>query len=114
MLLSNSSIDANQLISILSAVTSKIVKTENSTDADHMKTVKYESIASIIRECDKSQAVTDLSTLQVNNASSLRNGRYRRPFRQATPERLAEIKSKSQCRHCKKWGHWDTDHNSDG
>lgn len=38
----------------------------------------------------------------------------RQPRRTLNPEQLRDLKSKSKCRKCTKYGHWEVDHNADG
>ena len=111
LLLANSNIDSNQRLPILSAATSQKSTTTDTkpiTDQELTKLVKYDPIASILRQCDNHSSS---SNTKPTNAFA---GRVRQPFRRATAQRLAEVKAKSQCRLCKNWGHWDSDHNRDG
>ncbi len=63
MLLANSNIDNNQRISILAAATSTGSFWNSAlpmSDGDLLESVKYEGIASILRQCDKTSSRSTL------------------------------------------------------
>ncbi len=107
MLLANSNIDNNQRILILAAATSTGSFWNSAlpmSDSDIPEPVKYEGIAYILRQCDKNSSSS--SSLKANTAKFQKKKR--------TPEQLARLKAKSQCKTCGNWKHWHSDHNKDG
>ena len=89
MLLSNSNVDANQRISILSSATSPDTEsTSTLTNEQLMDSVTFDPIVSIIRQCD-SQKSHSLNTLRDNYASFPRPkwNRHKR-----TPQKIAKDK----------------------
>ena len=76
------------------------------SDSDLLASVKYEGVAAILRQCDKSCNSINSLSLQANTA--------RFQNRKRTPEQLVKLKAKSQCKTCGNWGHWHSDHNKDG
>ena len=93
MLLGNSAIEFNQRISILSAATnSSIGFHEDLSNSGFLRTIKYDSIASVLRQCDKGKRN---GTIHLNSANTLwRNNRKPK----YTPLQLAEVKARSRCR----------------
>lgn len=82
----------------------------------------YEAIASIFRQCEKSNTydntnITNGETLSTNVISTgggwkrYSGGGYR--VRKLTIEQLRAKKHYNSCRACKKYRHWDSDHNLD-
>eukprot|EP00171_Calliarthron_tuberculosum_P022021 IDg22021t1 len=112
MLLSNSNVDANQRISVLAASspTEKVFE-KKSTTTDFIKSVSYESIASVIRQCESPKTIS--STLNSSAASNVQS-RGKKFRTRLSPEKLAELKLRSKCNLCSEFGHWSTDHNPDG
>ena len=111
MLLSNSNIDANQRISILSSATSH--NTESTSffkNEQLMDSVTYDPIASVLRQCD-SEKSHSWDTFRANSASFPRP-RWNR--HQRTPQQIAELKKKYRCKTCGLWGHWHSDRTADG
>ena len=107
MLLANSNIDSNQKICILAAGTSNHSTLSNLlplTDQDLLNSVKYEPIASILRQCDK--ANSSQTPLQANSTTLQRKKR--------APEQIAKLKAQSQCKICNNRENWHTDYNKDG
>lgn len=128
-LLENSNIQKSQHISIFSAASTKaehVAELNDDGNNDNiLNSATYESIASIIRQCDKyaknmQKAATSHSiTISVNFVQSGRNnrycrGRYGQDIYQLSPKQLRARKLFSRCRNCKKFGHWDSDYNADG
>lgn len=125
MQLSKAEVDDSKRISIIYLVASNIDDQEFEIDAEndqYMEDIKYNSISSIIRQCDKSKAHDPRpylnNTFDLGNAST--NGqqlpRIAVPRRtqnktRLSQDQLADLKSRSQCHKCKKFGHWSTDHN---
>jgi len=110
MMMANANLDSNQKISVLAASTPKNSDlTDTSTTTQFLSAVSYDSIASVIRQCEPSKSSIE-EALSVNAAST--ETRPRR--RTLTPVQLADLKSKSQCRKCNDWGHWHNDHLPDG
>ena len=137
MLLSNAGVDDAQRISILSSVATS---SDDNVDVDaandaYITSIKYGSVASIIRQCDRLKTSAPHDTPNSSNtigsglANTPRiprrtnftphnpgsgNGNGNRNKSRLTPDQLADLKSKSQCRVCKLYGHWSTDHNPNG
>ena len=110
MLLANSNIEDNQRISILAAATANGATANTTTEATNeqlLDPLKYESIASIIRQCD-------INNKPVGGSVQANSGKFQKKKKKLTPEQLADLKSKSQCKKCQEWGHWQYDHNQDG
>ncbi len=109
MLLVNSAIKSNQRISILAAAnTYSIEFHEDLSNSDLLSTIKYDSIASVLRQCDKGK---QNGTIHANSVkTSWRNNRNLK----YTPQELDEVKARSRYRRCKNYSHWHSDHNEDG
>lgn len=77
--------------------------------------MSYNTVASVLRQCDSLRSTEgSMGSSQVVSASASSATYGNRSKRTLTPEQLADLKSKSQCRKCKKFGHWKGDHLSDG
>jgi len=106
LLLGNANIDNSQRISILAACapTTGTFSTDNNS-VEALKTVSYESVACIVRQCEK--------TKEVNPPKSIHShGIF--PGRKMTPAELQARKNTSKCKKCNKFGHWYKDHSPDG
>lgn len=102
--------------------------TSDSTTNDFLKAVSYESIASVLRQCDRvltSNSFSPNSTLSTNvsfassslpyNSSGDRGRRELQGRKQRlTPEQIAELNTRTKCHRCGKYGHWTNDHRKDG
>ena len=103
MPMANSSIDSNQRISILVAATAQSSELISSTASEELlKSVKYDLIVSILRQCDKAKPEHGSDAIRVNNANFPKRFYKGRKY---TPEELAEFKARSRCRVSTKWGH---------
>jgi len=117
MLLANANVENNQRISVLAAASPKESDFENAaTTEQFLESVSYSAIASIIRQCDKSSdppsatprpAPIPAVTATIPSRNLRRDGT---PKKRLTPQELADLKAKSKCRRCPKWGHWASDH----
>ncbi len=109
MLSANSAIESNQRIYILSAAnTPSIGFHEDLSNSDLLSTIKHDSIASFLRQCDEGK---QNGTIHSNSANiSWRNNRKPK----YTPQQLTEVKARSRYRRCKNHGHWHSDHNEEG
>ena len=102
MLLSNSNIDANQRILILSAATSHSNNSKaTTTNEDLMDSVKCDATASILRQCDPNKDCSSGTLLA--NSSIFPRQRWNRNYR--TPQQIAELKKVSRCKTCGQRGH---------
>ena len=111
MLLSNSNIDANQRISMLSAATSHSSNSESATTNEELiNSVKYNPIASVLRQCDANKDSSSATLLE--NYTTFPRHRWNRNHR--TPQQIAELKKVSRCKTCGKWGHWHSYHHPNG
>ena len=111
MLLSDRNIDANQRISILSSATSHNTEsTSTLTNEQLMDSVTCDPFASVLRQCDSYKSYSS-DTLRANSTSFSRPkwNRYHR-----APRQIAELKKNSRSKRCELWGHWRSDHTSDG
>ena len=119
MLLANSNVDSGQRISVLAAV-SPTADTENATTDDFLKAISYESVASVLRQCDRAKQgdmPSSPSVLNANSSSATTGGhdnRRKKGKKTLNPEQLADLKSKTRCHTCRKKGHWSSEHNADG
>ena len=94
LLLANSKIDSNQLLSILSAATSQYSATSVAkprTNRELTNLAIYDPIANILRQCDNHSSSSNVNT---NNPLA---GTVRHPFRRLTPQQFAEAKAESRC-----------------
>eukprot|EP00178_Gracilaria_changii_P016470 TRINITY_DN4728_c0_g1_i1.p1 TRINITY_DN4728_c0_g1~~TRINITY_DN4728_c0_g1_i1.p1 ORF type:complete len:805 (-),score=91.02 TRINITY_DN4728_c0_g1_i1:529-2943(-) len=116
-LLANADIDPTQRISVLanSAPTTKDFSDTSTTD-DYLKAVSYSSIASVLRQCERSPASLSRSSALSSNAANAQrfSSSHSNTKTKLTPEQLADLKSLCQCRKCSKYGHWASDHKEDG
>ncbi len=109
MLLANSATESNRRIFILAAGTTlSIGFHEDLSNSDLLTTTKYDSIASVLRQCDKGKRNRTIHSNSAND--SWRNNRKPK----YTLQQLAEVKARSRCRRCKNYGHWQSDLNEDG
>lgn len=125
MLLGNSNIDDNQRVSILAAAVSNVSPDESdeATVADMLGSVKYASIASVLRQCERKKSAIPQGngeTINAHQTHTLGGCRHRGKYRQhKTPEQIAELRKVKPCHYCKKqgltkYGHWSADHNENG
>eukprot|EP00171_Calliarthron_tuberculosum_P017605 IDg17605t1 len=118
MLLANPSVDNGERISVLAAAAPSSITTEDACTSDYLSAVTYNSVASVLRQCDTASSYEHNTSNSMRahsaNAHPSRSFRSNRPKRMLPPEKLAELKSRSICRTCKQKGHWHSDHNQDG
>lgn len=120
MLLTNSSIENGQRVSVLAVTSTNSTLPSTATTDEFIKEVTYEKIASVLRQCDNysPKMNSDHATKYLSASSVSPNGfqkRYKnKERRKLTPEQLADLKRKSKCRQCEKYGHWKSDHFPDG
>ncbi len=120
MLLANSAIDDNQRISVMAATApSDATFTAQSTNDEFLAAITYNSVASVIKQCDKtSQNTEESSALTASTAgtssfgSNQNRGNYNKP--RLSKAEYDALKMKHPCNKCGKYGHWIRDHNSDG
>lgn len=121
MLLANSALDSSQRV-CLNAAASPTDGTisENATTDQFLDTVSYSTVVSLLGQCEQTRSSdTESSSTKIfalrattgdkNVFNSTMKGKQR-----LTPELLADFKRKSKCRERQKFGHWKSDHNSDG
>ena len=109
MLLANSALDTTQRVSVLAAASpSEVQSSDATTTEDYLKAVSYESVATVLRQCDKSKGEAESlqRTVIANSSASISQLRYRPKRNTLTPEQLADLKSKSKCHKCGQKGHW--------
>jgi len=114
MLLANSSVDSSQRISVLASTSpNDTILTEAATTGDYISSISCGSVASVLRQCDK----TKNTPLEMKNSLcadyATAPSRYTKRST-LTPEQLLDLKSRSTCRKCQNVGHWAVDHNPDG
>ena len=116
MLLANSGVDSNQRVSVLAAATPHSAQFKNgATTSDFLEAVSYDTVASVLRQCDKMKSSESSQSYTVTASSTQAPIRHKiKSKRSLTPEQLADLKSKSQCKRCNQYGHWRSDHNEDG
>lgn len=109
VLMANANIDGNQRVSIHAAASPKNTSlNSSSTTSEFLKSLTYEAVSSVIRQCDKPKDVKDTSSHSGIQASSVRtHGAWKSSGKRTlTKEQLADLKSKSKCHKCHKKGHW--------
>ncbi len=108
MLLANSNVDSGQRISVLAAAAPREDEfEENATTSDFLQSVTYNSVASVLRQCDKPKgSSSDVNRPLVTNAASTIRKDPAAPRKKSklTPEQLADLKSRSKCRKCQRDG----------
>ena len=123
MMLSNSAIDDNQCVSVMaaSAPSDPALNSQSSNDL-FLGAITDQSVASIVKQCDKSnqpgQAAPSNSMLTASFANTVgssgsrgrNNGGKGRP----TKEEYEDLMMKYPCNRCGKYGHWKKNHNPDG
>ena len=122
MLMSSGNIDDSNRVSIMasaanelmtSKVEDEVMMMSNMSSADIVQNVKYETVASIIRQCERRDTThNNGSNLKVHQGG-FRSGRGRANIRYGN-DRISRAKGKYACRQCGKFGHWKDDHNRDG
>jgi len=117
MLLANSGVDNSQRISVLAASAPRDAALEaTATTAEYLNAVDYRSIAAVLRQCDKGSSTGAADATPALSANAARNVGIdkKRGRGTLTPGQLADLRARSQCRKCHKWGHWAGAHNPDG
>lgn len=120
MLLANSSIENGQRVSVLAATSTNSVLPSIAGTDEFIKEVTYEEIASVLLQCDSCSPKmnSDHATKYLSASSVSPNGfqkRYKsKERRKLTAEQLPDLKRKSKCRQCEKYGHWKSDHLPNG
>lgn len=91
----------------------------HSRKEEFISLVKYDSIASVLRQFDRSHTPRlETSKPLVSNytpsssSSSQKCQSSKKP--PLLPHELANLKLRCKCKMCGKYGHWETDHNSNG
>ena len=85
MLLANSNVDSSQRISVLAAAAPSSDNTGSTTE-EFLKAISYDSVASVLRQCDRSKTADQQSgpgsgsgnALQANSASATDNAGFRK------------------------------------
>lgn len=128
LLLSNANVSEVQRVPVLSAAASKAaaaVQNDASSSSNDviLSLVEYESVASVIRQCDsKADSGPIYSSHAVQNGNRMSGNRVntgnRKPFRNVkskmSRQELRATKLKTRCVKCGKYGHWHNDHAEDG
>lgn len=140
LLIHAAGISDHQRISIVSSLSSNLelgVKEEDGkkkTDAAMITSIKYESVASILRQCERDRTQPAATPLDAHSGSPAPSGggggnsggRGKRKGgggggrkKRMTAEEIRTHKLNSQCHFCSakgltRYGHWATDHNPDG
>ena len=113
LLLANSRIDTSQRISIISSALPRETDIVDKEAKDILAMIKYDDIATVVRACDEPKKLLQTPrashVMAVTTVSSPRYHRKKRQKQRLNPEQLADLKSKSICRICKKKGHWASD-----
>ena len=118
MLIANADIHNSQRVSVLAATGPTITTSSSSSNAECLHSVSYEKVASVLRQCDDGSNKEQKRTLAASyahynsNSGSKRNNRHQKQT--LNPEQLQDLKSKSKCHLCNKFGHWKTDDSEDG
>lgn len=113
MLLSNSKAEDSQQVSILAAAGPSTEDLgDDPTNDEFLGAVTYESVSSVIRQCDRHSSAQHLNGNHVCTSRS-HNSRFqtRNPM---SKERYSTVTMRSTCRLCGKYGHWKNAHLSDG
>lgn len=117
MLMSNSSIDDAQRVSVMvAAALSAASLNAESTNDQYLRAVTYNAVASVIKQCDKSRFSGSGDHDNTLNASSgafsnhpNKNRRNRNCDRSSISPTM-----KYPCNTCGKFGHWKRNHRADG
>ena len=92
-------LDSNQRTSILAAATPQNTGTsENTSTQQLLSSIQYDSIASVLRQCDRAKPSTVLEPIRANIANFRKGARKGRKY---TTQQLAEVKARSKCREWK-------------
>lgn len=137
LLLHSANLCDNQRISILASVSSNLkldltdVKTSK-TYGEVVSSIKFESVASILRQCEKDRAQSSCHSLRAHSGNPTHGGGRSSRGRgkggrgggggrnkKMSASKVRQVKMKSQCHYCStkgltRFGHWATDHNPDG
>lgn len=117
MLLANSGIDNSHRVSFLGAASPRS-SSETTTTDEYLDSISYNTVASVLRQCDQMKSQTNTNALSASSATTrYGNNRYKagdNPCKRLTPDQLADLKSRSKCCLCQKWGHCQSYHNPDG
>jgi len=137
VLLANANVDSSQCIAILAAAApnDKSLSSKSSLD-DFVRSVKYESIATVLRQCDRDSASPSINShsatpsypaqqFPANNHNSNsrssnsqldshRSNRSNKNRNHWTKDKIAKAKASSKCSLCGKFGHWYADHDENG
>lgn len=116
MLLANASVDDAQRISVLASAANHNGEVNDQASNDALlETITYESIASIIKQCDRQseqgRTMSAHSLVPRREGTGNGNGKYN-PYK-----RHHNHKDKTMrfpCHVCGNYGHWKRDHNKDG
>ena len=105
-LLENTGVEDGQRVSALAAVSSNAGLPASASTDELTKTVSYEKIASVLRQCDQSEARSG-NTMAGSSANAPLRHKKNNPKQKTTltPEALASLKARCQCHLCSKYGH---------
>lgn len=121
MQLGNSHVDSSQCISVLAA-TALPAESSNSdtTMDDFLKSISYDTIAAVLRQCDRSKSAdrpsnTDFFLRNISASTNKHGGsRKKKSNKCLRPEKLADLKAKANFQICLSKGHWVSENNDDG
>ena len=119
-LIHNANIDPSQHLGVMSAAANSSQDgdlTRKSGKNAFLESIKYESVAAVVRQCDHNMSSTSnrsISSMSANTGNRASRCTRSNRKKRLTPHELADLKKKSRCHLCKKFGHWATEHNEDG
>lgn len=116
-LLANANVDTAQRISILAAASPSSTTADDEATTDSLPNmVSYESVATVLRQCDQASEQTSSHLYNVANAALFPSPAWnRKPSshfmrHRRTPEQVQEAKNVNPCVRCGKYGHCYGDH----
>lgn len=120
--MSSAKVSDNHRVSILAAAAHDVSAIKEEVDAvsltkisnaDIVHSVSYETIASILRQCERPNNNNTHGTERSLHANQGRFGNNRNRNGGGS-ERLRRMKDKFPCRKCGKYGHWQSEHLANG
>ena len=116
MLLANASVDDSQRISVLASAANNNGEVNDQASNDALlATITYESIASIIKKCDRQseqgKTISVHSRVPRREGSGNGHGKFRKnPINHHNKDKTMRF----PCDIFRNYGHWKKDHNKDG
>lgn len=119
-LLANSSLNINQRIAVLAASSNGNSLGPSAIADEPVKQFSYTKFVSVFRQCDKAKTekTEEYTALTLSSASKFGKNTHKSGHksrkREFSPAQLTDLKSNIYCHRRGKYGHCNSDHNSDG